>query len=297
MKILIAGSSGLVGSALCKELQTLRHSVFRLVRHPASEENQISWDPYAGKLEKQKIVGFDAVVNLAGESIASGRWSASKKALIISSRVNVTKFLCKALARASKRPTVLINASAIGYYGNRGTEVLTEHSQPGNGFLPEVCQAWEDAAQDAEHARIRVVKLRTGIVLTLEGGALQRMIVPFKLGMGGRLGSGDQYMSWITLQDEIAAIVHCITDHALSGPVNIVAPYAVTNSEFTAVLADVLSRPAIFPVPEFILKTLLGEMAEELLLGGARVMPEKLLNSGFKFQSPELKMGLRNILQ
>jgi uncharacterized protein len=296
MKILIAGSSGLVGRSLYRELESQRHSVFRLVRHPAVQENQISWDPYNGKLEKQKIEGFDAVVNLAGESIAAGRWSTDKKARIISSRVDVTKFLCKALVGASKRPAAIINASAIGYYGNRGAEILTEQSQPGNGFLPEVCQAWEDATQEAERAGIRVVKLRTGIVLSLEGGALQKMIVPFKLGMGGRLGSGNQYMSWITLQDEIAAIVHCITNHALSGPVNLVAPYAVTNSEFTASLADVLSRPAIFPVPGFVLKTLLGEMAEALLLGGARVLPEKLLNTGFKFQAPELKMGLRNIL-
>ncbi len=297
MKILIAGSSGLVGSALCKEQQVQGHSVFRLVRHPAEEQNQISWDPYEGKIEKQKIEAFDAVVNLAGESIAGGRWTASKKRRIFSSRIDVSKFLSKMMAGASKRPKVFLNASAIGYYGNRGTEIVTEQSRPGDGFLPEVCQAWEDAAQEAERAGIRVVKLRTGVVLAIEGGALQRMLVPFKMGLGGQLGSGDQYMSWITLHDEVAAIMHCIANQSLSGPINLVAPYAVTNSEFTKTLAEVLSRPAIFPVPGLVLKTLLGEMAEALLLGGVRVMPEKLLNTGFKFQDPELKMGLRNILQ
>jgi hypothetical protein len=297
MKVLIAGSAGLIGSALSNVLSKQGDSVCRLVRHPANSPEEISWDPYDGVIQKKRLEGFDAVVNLAGENIASGRWTANKKDKIIRSRVNASQFLSKSLASLAKPPAVWVNASAIGYYGNRGAEVMNEQSQAGTGFLADVCRAWEDATHDAQQAGIRVVKLRTGIVLSTKGGALQHMLVPFKLGLGGRLGSGDQYMSWITLNDEVAAIMYCITNRSINGPVNLVAPYAVTNTEFTETLAQVLSRPAVFPVPAFGLKLLLGEMAEALLLGGARILPEKLLNAGFKFQDPELKAALRNILR
>lgn len=296
MKVLIAGSSGVIGSALAGELSNNGHTVHRLVRRTAKEPNEISWDPYNHTIDLENLEAFDVVVNLAGESIASSRWTANKKNHILTSRVEATRFLSETLSKLSKPPATLLNASAIGYYGSRGTELVNEQSLPGASFLSTVCRAWEDATQAAQSAGMRVVKLRTGVVLSLNGGALQRMIMPFKLGLGGRLGSGNQYMSWISQRDEIAAIMYCITSQSINGPVNLVAPHAVTNAEFTRILAEALSRPAIFPAPALVLKLMLGEMAEELLLGGARVTPGKLLAAGFKFQDPELKAALRNIL-
>ena len=267
----------------------------RLVRGPAAGNGQIAWNPEAA-LAPAVVSGFDAVIHLAGESIF-GRWTASKKQKIRDSRVAGTFNLAQALARAEEKPKVFVAGSAIGYYGNRGDELLSEESAPGAGFLAEVCQEWEEATMPAVQADIRTAHLRTGVVLSPKGGALGAMLLPFKLGLGGRTGDGRQWMSWIDVRDMVGAIHHILKNDLLQGAVNMVAPKAVTNAEFAATLASVLSRPAIFPMPAFAAKLVFGEMGEELLLGGQKVEPGKLISSGYPFRYRELRGSLEALLQ
>ena len=296
MNVLMTGSSGLIGSALTSFLGGGGHQVRRLLRGPSAEANTTSWNPADGTFADGAFEGIDAVVHLAGENIASGRWTAARKARIRESRVNGTRRLCEALASLESPPKVLVAASAIGFYGNRGNEVLHESAAPGTGFLPEVCQNWEDAAAPARQRGIRVVHLRTGIVLSPSGGALAQMLPPFKLGVGGVLGSGDQYMSWIALDDMLGIVLHTLTDESISGSVNAVAPHAVTNREFTKTLGTALRRPTIFPMPAFVVGLVFGEMGNALLLSSSRVYPAVLQASRFEFAYPHLEGALRHLL-
>jgi uncharacterized protein len=294
-RILVSGVSGPIGAALLPSLKTRGYEVTRLVRGPASGEGQISWEP--GKpIAPNMVSGFDAVIHLAGESIV-GRWTKPKKIKIRDSRVAGTSTLAGALAQAKDKPEVFLCSSAIGYYGNRGDEVLSERSEPGIGFLPDVCREWEAATQAAGSAGIRTVQMRTGVVLSATGGALGKMLTPFKMGIGGRIGDGRQWMSWIDVQDMVGAINHLLKTDLLRGPVNMVAPKPVTNAEFTQTLAGVLSRPAIFPLPAFVVKLAFGEMGETVLLGSQRVEPSQLVMSGYPFRFSSLKASLENILK
>jgi hypothetical protein len=305
-RVLVSGASGLIGGALVPALKTTGAQVVRLERSRPSakqksenndndnnNEERIEWDPEQ-PLAAELVSGFDSVVHLAGESIM-GRWTDAKKSRIRNSRVTGTRNLAKALAQAADKPAVFVCASAIGYYGNRGDEVLREDSAAGSGFLPEVCRQWEAATKAAADARIRTVNLRTGVVLSAKGGALGAMLLPFKLGLGGRVGDGSQWMSWIDLQDMVGAILHILKTDLVQGPINMVAPRPVTNADFTKTLAGALHRPAIFPVPAFAAKLAFGEMAEELLLGSQRVEPAKLITSGYPFRFRDLKASLESI--
>ncbi|HZZ79036.1 MAG TPA: TIGR01777 family oxidoreductase [Gemmataceae bacterium] len=295
MRIAITGSTGLVGSALVPFLTSGGHEVVPIVRNRTSGED-VSWTPEAGLIDAERLEGLDAVVHLAGENIAARRWNAAQKARIRDSRIQGTKVLCEALARLRRPPRVLVSASAIGFYGNRGDEELTEASASGTGFLPEVCREWEAATVAAEKAGIRVVHLRFGIILSPKGGALAQMLTPFRLGVGGRLGNGRQAMSWIALDDVVGTIYHGLATETLRGPVNTVAPKPVTNLEFTKTLGRVLGRPTMFPVPGFLARLAFGEMANDLLLASTRVVPEALLDSGYEFLYPDLEHALRHLL-
>ncbi len=298
MKVLLTGSTGLVGSALVSALVADGDQVFRMVRRPAAAAaNEVSWNPSFGVLDSASVDGFDAIVHLAGESIAAGRWTPERKRRIADSRVRATKLLVSALAGAKKPPKVLITASAIGYYGDRGDELLHEDSPSGSGFLPDLCRQWEEAARAASESGIRVVTPRIGIVMSRNGGALARMLFPFRLGLGGKIGSGKQYMSWITLDDLVNAIRHMLRDPGLDGPVNAVSPQPVTNREFTRALARALSRPAIFPLPAFAARLAFGEMADGLLLASARVEPGRLKKAGYRFLHSQLDSALRHVLK
>jgi uncharacterized protein (TIGR01777 family) len=294
-RILLSGASGLIGAALLPSLRTGGWSVARLVRGTAAGAGQVAWDPEKA-IEPESVSGFDAVIHLAGESIF-GRWTAAKKRKILDSRVNGTLNLSQALARADEKPKVFVCGSAIGYYGNRGDEALSEESAAGTGFLAEVAEKWEEATTPAVQADIRTAHLRTGIVLSAKGGALGAMLVPFKLGLGGRTGDGRQWMSWIDIQDMVGAIHHILKNDLMQGPVNMVAPKPVRNAEFAATLASVLSRPAIFPMPAFAVKAVFGEMGEELLLGSQKVEPGKLISSGYPFRYRELQASLEALLK
>lgn len=297
MKVLVTGSTGLIGSAFIKALHAQGHQVVRLVRAPlASSEPVVKWDPAAGTIDTPGLEGLDAVVHLAGETIAR-RWTAARKRSIRESRVAGTRLLAQTLARLQRPPKTLISASAIGYYGDRGDTVLREDSGPGTGFLPETSVAWEQAAQPAAQAGIRVAHPRTGVLLTTAGGALKEMLLPFRLGVGGVLGSGRQYWSWIAFDDVIGGLLHALHNENLSGPFNLVAPQPVTNREFTKVLGRVLSRPTVMPAPKFALRLLLGEMAEGLLFASARVEPAKLLAAGYQFRHPDLEGALRALFK
>jgi uncharacterized protein (TIGR01777 family) len=296
MNILVTGASGLIGSALVSSLTAIGHGVTRLVRAQTTfAEPAARWDPRAGTIDANAFGGVDAVVHLAGENIAQ-RWTPARKADIRDSRVKGTQVLCEALARLASPPKVLVSASAIGYYGDRGEEILTETSPPGRGFLAEVCRAWEAATEPAQQHGIRVVSLRFGVVLSSAGGALAKMLPPFRLGLGGVLGSGRQYMSWIALDDVVGAIQQAIVSEALRGPTNAVAPRAITNQEFTKVLGKTVGRPTVLPLPAFAARLMFGEMADELLLASTRVEPAKLLASGYQFRYPELEHALRHLL-
>jgi|SRR5580692_3853123 uncharacterized protein (TIGR01777 family) len=294
-RILVSGVSGPIGAALLPSLKTRGYEVARLVRGVAAGDGQILWDP-AKPIAHEAVSGFDAVIHLAGEGIV-GRWTAEKKLKIRDSRVVGTGNLAHALAQAKDKPQVFICSSAIGFYGNRGFEVLNEESAPGQGFLPDVCRKWEEATQPAAEAGIRTVQMRTGVVLSPAGGALGKMLTPFKMGVGGKIGNGRQWMSWIDVQDMVGAIHHILKTDLLHGPVNLVAPKPVTNAEFTQTLASVLSRPAIFPVPAFVVKLVFGEMGETVLLGGQRVEPAQLVASGYPFRFSELRGSLENMLR
>jgi uncharacterized protein (TIGR01777 family) len=295
MNILATGSGGLVGSALVRRLTETGHEVGRLVRSAAGP-SEIHWSPEAGQLEAARLEGFDAVVHLAGESIV-GRWTEAKKRRILESRVKGTRCLSKALSRLSRRPKALICASAIGFYGDRGDETLDERSVSGSGFLSEVCRQWEEAAIPAAEAGIRIAHLRFGIILSPAGGALAKILLPFKMGVGGVLGTGRQWMSWISLSDVVGVIEHALAAAALQGSVNVVSPHPVTNREFTKTLGAVLSRPTLFPMPAFAARLVFGEMADALLLGSARVEPARLLESGYRFRHPFLAPALSSLLE
>ena len=296
MNILVTGSTGLVGSAVVPFLTTGGHRVLRLVRGTPRNADEVAWNPTAGTIDADKLEGVDAVVHLAGDNIAHGRWSAAKKARIRDSRVSGTHLLSTALAKRNRKPRVLVCASAIGYYGHRGDDVMTETSPPGPTFISTVCREWEAATEPAQQAGIRVVNLRIGVVLTPRGGALAKMLTPFKLCAGGVVGSGRQYWSWIALDDVVGAIHHAITHDELTGPVNAVAPETVTNAVFTKTLGRVLHRPTIAPLPGFVVKLLLGEMGEELLLASTRVAPNRLQETGYEFRCPTLDGALRHVL-
>jgi uncharacterized protein (TIGR01777 family) len=293
-RILVSGVSGPIGAALLPSLKAGGCDVVRLVRGVATGAEQISWDP-AKPIAPDAVSGFDAVIHLAGESIV-GRWTAAKKAKIRDSRVVGTRNLAQALAQADHKPRVFVCSSAVGYYGDRGDEVLREQSAPGTGFLSEVCREWEGATEPAADAGIRTVRLRTGVVLSPAGGALGKMLTPFRMGVGGEIGNGRQWMSWIDVEDMIGAIRHVLKTDLVRGPVNMVAPKPVTNSEFTRTLASVLSRPAIFPMPAFAVKLAFGEMGETVLLGGQRVEPAQLIASGYPFRFGDLRASLENTL-
>jgi uncharacterized protein (TIGR01777 family) len=256
----------------------------------------IHWDPSTNTLDAAALEGFDAVVHLAGESIAAGRWTAAQKKRILDSRVQGTRLLANTLAQLQRRPSVMVSASAVGFYGDCGDRILREDSPPGNDFLATVCREWEASTEAATKAGIRVVHLRSGVVLAKEGGALAKMLLPFKMGVGGRIGSGRQYMSWIDLEDEVGVILHCLSHESLRGPVNSVGPSPVTNAEFTKALGRALSRPTIFPLPAFMARVILGEMADALLLSSQRVEPTKIEAAGFRFQHTNLDQTLRRIL-
>jgi uncharacterized protein (TIGR01777 family) len=294
-RMLISGASGLIGTALVPTLEARGFSVTRLVRRRGSGNNDIEWDP-TKPLSPELVSGFDAVIHLAGEPVM-GLWTDAKRARIRDSRVLSTAHLSEALAKTQQRPRVFISGSATGYYGDRGDEVMREDSPSGEGFLPEVCRKWEAATKPAEDAGIRTVHIRTGIVLSVEGGALRAMLPNFKLELGGKIGSGRQWMSWIHMQDHIGAICYIIDHELIQGPVNLVGPTPVKNSEFTETLARVLSRPAVLGVPAFALRLILGDMAKEILLASQRVEPAKLIESGFKFKYQDLQSALRNILR
>jgi len=296
MRVLVTGSSGLIGSALVERLRAGDHEVTRLVRRePRPGEAEVAWDPAAGAVDAAGLEGHDAAVHLAGESIA-GRWTARKKARMRDSRVGGTRLLCEALAGLDRAPAVLVAASAIGVYGDRGDEVLTEQSAPGGGFLAQLCREWEAATRQAADAGIRVAHLRLGVVLSRRGGALARMLLPFRLGLGGVVGSGRQWWSWVALDDVVAAAEHALATASLSGAVNVVSPHPATCREFTKALGRVLARPTLVPLPAFAARLALGEMADALLLASARVVPEELLDSGFAFAHPQLEPALRHVL-
>ena len=296
-RIVITGASGLVGSNLSAFLSTGGHRVHHLVRRPPEPgSDEIEWVPEAGRIDTASIEGADVVVHLAGENISSGRWTTRHKETILKSRIDGTDLLARTLARLKRPPRVFISASAIGYYGNRGDEVLSEESEAGTGFLADVCREWEAAVEPASAAGIRVVNLRIGVVMSVSGGALAKMLVPFKFGLGGRLGKGSQYISWIALGDLIGGIYHLMFASDVSGAVNMVSPNPVTNSEFTSILGKVLNRPTVMPLPGPVVRLVFGEMGQSLLLDGARVQPSKLLDSGFQFLHPELGDALKTEL-
>ncbi|MDA2928552.1 TIGR01777 family oxidoreductase [Acidobacteria bacterium AH-259-O06] len=302
MRIGVTGATGLIGSALCQSLIRDNHEVLVLARNPEKARQNLStaelitWEATSGPPPEQSMDGLDAVVHLAGEAIAEGRWTAERKRAIHESRVTGTRNLVHAILRSNNPPKVLLSGSAIGYYGPRGDQLLEETSSPGKDFLAEICQQWESEAMRARESGVRVVLLRTGLVLSTQGGALPRILPPFQMFVGGPLGSGKQWMSWIHIQDEIEAIRYAVTKDEIEGPINLVAPNPVTNREFSRELGRVLGRPAFFRVPGFALRLLFGEMAESLLLQGQRVLSKKLQQAGYKFRFPQLNGALLDLI-
>ncbi|MBI4464659.1 MAG: TIGR01777 family protein [Acidobacteria bacterium] len=297
MNIVVTGSRGLIGTALIASLADAGHRITRLVRsQPQTQSGEAHWDPEKGLLDASALEGQDAVVHLAGENIAE-RWTPDKKARIRDSRVNGTRLLCHALAHLQKSPSVLVSASAVGYYGDRGEQWLTEDKPPGSGFLAELCREWEAATEAAAQAGVRVVRLRIGVVLSVAGGALAKMLPPFRMGLGGKIGSGRQYMSWIALDDLVSIILHTLATPHLAGSVNAVAPNPATNQEFTKTLGKVLGRPTLFPAPAWAMRLAFGQMGEEVLLASTRVEPARLKASGYRFLFPELEGALHHVLQ
>jgi len=296
LRVAVAGASGLIGAALCDFLETGGCTVLKLVRRPALSGSEIAWDPETDSIDAAALASAAALVHLGGVNIAAGRWTARRKAAIRDSRVNSTRLLSRTLAQPGPRPRTFVCASAIGYYGDRGDEELTEESPPGAGFLPDLCQEWEAATEPARQAGVRVVNLRIGIVLTAGGGALRRMLPAFRRGLGGVVGSGRQYMSWIALHDLVRAIAFVLRNGSLHGAVNATAPHPVTNRQFTQTLGRVLGRPTCLPLPAPLVRLLLGEMGAALLLAGARVLPTRLLRAGFVFAHPHLEEALRAAL-
>jgi len=294
--ILVTGSTGLVGTALVASLESEGHRVLRAVRRDARSPIELSWDPTTGQIERDKLTHVDAVVHLAGANIAGRRWSKTYKQLLVDSRTQGTRLISETLASLEHKPRVIAYASAIGFYGACDDTELDETAPCGNGFLPELCRQWERACGPARDAGIRVVNMRLGVVLSPNGGALKKMLLPFKLGAGGILGSGKQYFSWIALEDVIQATRFLLNDEGISGPVNLTSPQPVTNREFTKTLGRVLSRPTIAPMPTFAARLAFGEMADALLLTGARVSPKVLADQRYEFLQPRLEPALRCML-
>lgn len=299
MKFLVSGASGLVGKALVDFLKRSHVQVKCLVRSDKNrQEDEIFWSPEEGKIDFASLEGFDVVIHLAGENVAGGRWNAERKQRILMSRVKSTEVLVHALCQLKHPPSSLLGASAIGIYGDQGDLSCDEETSPGTGFLANVCKQWEAAMAPAKLKGIRVVNLRFGIVLSAHGGALAKMLPIFKIGLGGRMGSGEQYMSWVAIDDLIAIILYAAKHANVKGPVNVVSPHPVTNAVFTRVLAKVLHRPAILPVPAFILRLLLGkEMADALLLNSLRAKPSQLMQAGYSFIYPDLEEALKHLLK
>ena len=296
MNVLVSGSTGLIGSALIAALKEAGHHIIRLSRSRSASDDSIRWDLSSGMIETARLEGIDAVVHLAGESIAEGRWTSAKKARIRESRVQGTSLLAQTVAGLTRPPAVMISVSAVGYYGDRGNELLREDSGPGSDFLARVCQEWEAAADPAREAGVRVVHPRFGIVLSTEGGPLARTLPIFKLGGGGRIGSGKQYWSWVALDDVVGSIIHALATDALEGPANVGSPNPLTNAEYTKTLGRVLNRPTIFPLPALAARLALGEVADALLLASQRMEPAKLRETGYEFRYPELEGALRHLL-
>jgi uncharacterized protein len=297
MKILVSGASGLVGTAFAGALRAEGHTVARLVRPGGSAVGgDVRWNPMAASVDSAAMEGTDAVVHLSGSNIAEGRWTPARKAILRGSRIATTRVLVDVLAHLRQKPRVLLCASATGYYGNRGDEILTESSGPGTDFLSLLARDWEIEALRAESSGIRTVLLRFGLVLSARGGALPRMLVPFRFGVGGRFGSGRQWLPWITLEDSVEIMRSAIANEGFAGPLNVVTPNPVRNAEFTRVVAAMLHRPAIFPVPAFALRAVLGEMADALLLASQCVRPERLLSMGYRFRFDDFSTALRGIL-
>jgi uncharacterized protein (TIGR01777 family) len=296
MKVLVTGATGLVGSELVPFLTKQGHDVYRLTHSKAHEAHDIVWDPMRNQIPKGRIDGTDVVIHLAGENIAGKRWTTSFKEQLWHSRIDSTKLLCETIANLSNPPKTLICASAVGFYGDRGTDWLNETSAPGAGFLPDLCRDWEAACQPARDRGIRVINLRTGVVLSPKGGALAKMLTPFKLGIGGIMGTGNQYMSWISIDDVVGIIDFCINHERLNGPVNVTTACPVTNYDFTKTLGLVLGRPTLLPMPTLAVWFAFGEMGNALLLSSARVMPNRLCESGYQFRFPTLEPALRHLL-
>jgi uncharacterized protein len=295
--VLVTGAHGLVGTALIPKLRADGHGVRRLVRGEPEGADDVAWDPGAGTIDAAAIDGVDAVVHLAGAGIGDKKWTPDRKRLILESRTQGTRLLAETLAALDPAPRVLVSGSAIGYYGNRADEPLTEQAPPGDDFPAQVCLAWEGATAAASEAGIRVVTIRTGVVLAAHGGALSRMLLPFRLGLGGRIGSGRQYLSWIALADEVGAILHVIGNNRISGPVNLTAPNPATNAEFTAALGRALHRPTVLPTPVAALKAVYGsELVQHLLVEGQRVLPQVLEATGYTFRYPQLDAALHAVL-
>lgn len=292
MKIAITGASGLVGSALTPPLEDEGVEVTRLVRD-SPKVGEIEWHPNQDDISPAKLDGFDAIINLAGENIAEGRWTDEKKRKIHDSRVHGTHLLSEAMARLAQKPRVFLCASATGIYGDRGDEILNEQSESGGGFLAGVCREWEKACEPAAKAGVRVVNLRFGPIIAGKGGMLEKMLTPFKMGLGGKVGSGKQYISWVAIADVVAAIKLALKDDSIRGPLNVVSPNPVTNEQFTKTLGEVLSRPTLMAMPAFAARLAFGEMADEMLLVSQRVVPKKLRDLGFEFQFPNLDGVLR----
>lgn len=295
MRVLIAGASGLVGSALIPVLGAEGAEVTRLVRTTAGA-GEIEWHPNNDQIDATKLEGFDAIINFAGENIAGGRWTDEQKRKIHDSRVNGTHLLSEAMAKLKQPPKVFLCASATGIYGDRGDEILDEQSDSGGGFLAGVCREWEQAAEPATAAGVRTVNLRFGPILAREGGMLAKLLTPFKMGMGGKVGSGKQYISWVAIDDAVGAIKLALNDESIRGPLNIVSPHPVTNEEFTKTLGHVLSRPTALAMPAFAVRLAFGEMADEMLLTSQRVIPKRLSDVGYEFEYPELERALKKHL-
>jgi uncharacterized protein len=295
LRVAITGASGMLGSMLAPALTTGGHRVVRMVRRAAGP-GEIRWDPEGGGVDPESLRGIDAVVHLAGENIAGKRWTEARKRQLVTSRITPTRLLAEAMARAPEGPRILVSASAIGIYGDRGEDLLAESSAPGTGFLPELVTAWEDTTRPAADAGIRVVLIRTGLVLTPAGGLLQRILLPFRLGLGGNLGDGSQWMSWISADDQVGVMHHALTSEAVRGPVNSVAPEAVRNKAFTAALGRVLHRPTFVTVPKMALRLAVGEIADEAILASARVLPAALERTGYPFRHSELGAALAHLL-
>jgi uncharacterized protein (TIGR01777 family) len=292
MKVLIAGASGLIGSALIPPLEAEGAEVTRLVRS-TPKPGEIEWHPNQDTMDPARLEGFDAVISLAGENVAAGRWTEDQKRKIHDSRVNGTHLLSEAMAKLEKRPRVFLCASATGFYGDRDDEVLDEHSDSGGGFLAGVCREWEKATEPAAAAGVRVVNLRFGVIISREGGMLAKLLTPFKMGMGGKVGSGKQFISWVAIDDVVSAIKLALNDETFRGPVNVVSPNPVTNEVFTKTLGHVLSRPTALAMPAFAARLAFGEMADEMLLASQYVVPKRLMDAGYEFKYPELEGALR----